>query len=137
MPTVGGAMSGYCATGRVKMAPRPPSVTAIASTQAKIGRAMKNRLSIGSLRWFVERNLDRLHRLARPHAVSALDDQLVAWLKAGVHQPFVPDGAFSRHFALLDFVVGVENERRRVPRIVARDALLRRKNAVRLDPLLN
>src|SRR6516225_8896052 len=40
--TVGGAISGYCATGRVSMAMPPPSTTTMDSTEAKIGRLMKN-----------------------------------------------------------------------------------------------
>src|SRR5947209_1747499 len=35
-------MSGYCATGSVKSAMKPPSVMTIDSTEAKIGRPMKN-----------------------------------------------------------------------------------------------
>src|SRR5712675_2445858 len=40
--TVGGAMSGYCATGSVRMAIAPPSTMTMDSTEAKIGRLMKN-----------------------------------------------------------------------------------------------
>jgi hypothetical protein len=39
--TVGGAISGYCATGRILAATSPASTTMIASTVAKIGRSMK------------------------------------------------------------------------------------------------
>src|SRR5205085_5004611 len=41
--TVGGVMSGYCATGRVNSAMLPPSTTTMDSTEAKIGRLMKKR----------------------------------------------------------------------------------------------
>src|SRR6516162_9750895 len=41
--TVGGAISGYCATGRVTRATPPPSVMNMDSTEAKIGRSMKKR----------------------------------------------------------------------------------------------
>src|SRR5262245_3247982 len=34
-------MSGYCSIGSAKNAPIPPSITMIASSQAKIGRSMK------------------------------------------------------------------------------------------------
>src|SRR3990167_8951969 len=37
----GGAISGYCATGRVKKATVPTSVIRIEMTEAKIGRSMK------------------------------------------------------------------------------------------------
>jgi hypothetical protein len=43
MLTLGGAMSGYCSTGRVKMPPMPASMMMIAITQAKMGRSMKIR----------------------------------------------------------------------------------------------
>src|SRR5262249_48516847 len=39
--TVGGAISGYCASGSVKSATEPPSTITIDSTEAKIGRLMK------------------------------------------------------------------------------------------------
>src|SRR5690606_5047674 len=38
----GGATSGYCETGIFGMANKPASVMASATTQAKIGRSMKN-----------------------------------------------------------------------------------------------
>src|SRR5262245_45767896 len=40
--TVGGVISGYCATGRVNSAMLPPRTMTIDSTEAKIGRLMKN-----------------------------------------------------------------------------------------------
>src|SRR5260370_808062 len=40
--TVGGAISGYCATGRVNRAIMPPRTTTMDRTDAKIGRSMKN-----------------------------------------------------------------------------------------------
>src|SRR6187401_989734 len=43
MLTLVGAMSGYCSIGSALNAPMPPSMTMIASTQAKIGRSMKIR----------------------------------------------------------------------------------------------
>src|ERR1700704_6082698 len=42
MTTVGGAISGYCATGSTCDAIKPASVMMIAMTAAKIGRLMKN-----------------------------------------------------------------------------------------------
>src|SRR4030042_3821094 len=38
----GGAIGGYWETGRVLIASRPPSITKMAITTAKIGRFMKN-----------------------------------------------------------------------------------------------
>src|SRR4051794_35324754 len=46
--TVGGAMSGYCATGRLTMAMPPPSTMTMDSTEAKIGRLMKNAGNTGA-----------------------------------------------------------------------------------------
>src|SRR5262245_14262576 len=40
--TVGGAMSGYCAIGSVKLATRPAMTMMIAMTPASTGRSMKN-----------------------------------------------------------------------------------------------
>src|SRR6267142_1204326 len=40
--TAGGAMLGYCATGKVKTARAPTIIRTMAITQAKIGRSMKN-----------------------------------------------------------------------------------------------
>src|SRR6267142_4714687 len=39
--TVGGTISGYCATGRIASAPKPSSVTKALSTVAKRGRSIK------------------------------------------------------------------------------------------------
>src|SRR5689334_15416037 len=44
MFTLGGAMSGYCSTGRVRIPAIPASMIAMAMTQAKTGRSMKMRL---------------------------------------------------------------------------------------------
>src|SRR5436190_127476 len=41
--TVGGVISGYCATGKFISAMAPASVTTMDSTAAKIGRSMKKR----------------------------------------------------------------------------------------------
>ena len=41
--TLGGEIEGNCASGRLKTAIPPASVIKIDSTEAKIGRSMKNR----------------------------------------------------------------------------------------------
>jgi hypothetical protein len=41
MDTDGGAMGGYCEMGSPKMARTPPSMVAMARTQANTGRLMK------------------------------------------------------------------------------------------------
>ena len=43
---MGGAISGYCAIGSVNRATLPPSTMTMDSTEAKIGRLMKNRENI-------------------------------------------------------------------------------------------
>src|SRR5437763_917249 len=45
--TVGGVISGYCATGNVQTATPPASVMTMDSTEAKIGRSMKKRENMG------------------------------------------------------------------------------------------
>ncbi|WP_448206766.1 TetR/AcrR family transcriptional regulator C-terminal domain-containing protein [Azospirillum sp. sgz302134] len=42
MDTVGGAIFGYCSTGRRRIASAPASMMTMAMTQAKTGRSMKN-----------------------------------------------------------------------------------------------
>ena len=43
MTTAGGAMAGYCETGRRRIDSAPASMMTMAMTQAKIGRSMKKR----------------------------------------------------------------------------------------------
>ena len=38
----GGAMAGYCDTGRPRIESAPASITRMPTTHAKIGRSMKN-----------------------------------------------------------------------------------------------
>jgi len=45
--TCGRAISGYCATGKVRMASAPASMITMAMTHAKMGLSMKKRESIG------------------------------------------------------------------------------------------
>src|ERR1700733_12669089 len=109
METAGGAMLGYWATGSRRIEMAPASMTMTASTQAKIGRSMKNldlelpsacrRLCDGR----VVRSLrDRLGPAvgcegdllggdfgARPNHLQPFDDQSVALLQPVGHQPFV------------------------------------------------
>jgi len=51
--TVGGVMSGYCATGSDFMVSRPANTISIASTVANIGRSIKNFENIGPTFYFV------------------------------------------------------------------------------------
>src|SRR5258705_6531087 len=45
--TTGGAISGYCAIGRLRIADRPASTRNTEITAAKIGRSMKKRENMG------------------------------------------------------------------------------------------
>src|SRR5579872_2860307 len=47
--TVGGVISGYCAMGSVHSEMPPASVMMIDSTEAKIGRSMKNRENMNQI----------------------------------------------------------------------------------------
>ncbi len=47
MVTAGGAMVGYWAIGRTRIASMPASMMMMATTAAKIGRSMKKRDNIG------------------------------------------------------------------------------------------
>src|SRR5438105_7495599 len=100
--TTGGAMSGYCAIGRLRIAARPASTIKIDSTAAKIGRSMKKRENMGRLflrLWFLRlgrRLAGRIgigvgdaHRRARPQAHQSLGDHAIAGLHALVDHPGV------------------------------------------------
>ena len=54
MVICGGAIGGYCETGRVLIASRPASMIMMAITQAKIGRLMKN-FGMAGLLYFLGR----------------------------------------------------------------------------------
>src|SRR5262245_5179010 len=79
--TVGGVISGYWATGRLKTATPPASVTRMDSTEAKIGRSMKKRVKAPMLASHLCkcRYSNRPSLLARPdlghgpHGVPGLD----------------------------------------------------------------
>src|SRR4029079_11030325 len=82
MTTVGGALSGYCATGSTCDAINPASVMMIAMTPAKIGRLMKNCENNVASRYFL------------PGAGGAFG---AAWVAAGgASVTATPGGSFSR-----------------------------------------
>src|SRR5438067_5793347 len=100
--TTGGAISGYCAIGRLLIAARPASTMKIERTAAKIGRSMKKRESMLFLRrWLggglaarLRRRLSacfrNAHRRAGPETHQAIGDDAVARLHALGHHPGVP-----------------------------------------------
>src|ERR1700761_3345761 len=115
MAMAGGAMLGYCAIGSVLMANPPPSMMTIASTQAKIGRSMKNsdtRGALGFLRGRAGRlaelfgsRLVRMHDRAGTHALNPDDDDLLARRDAVGDQPLIADGSVGLDHADGGFVV--------------------------------
>src|SRR5687768_7634760 len=79
MSTVGGAISGYCATGSSCAASSPASTMTMAMTPAKTGRWMKKRDTLSRLL--------HLHRGARAQAGEVVEDHHVARLQALEHHP--------------------------------------------------
>src|SRR5271154_4824559 len=85
---VGGAISGYCATGKVSRATAPIIVMKIDRTAAKIGRSMKKceilmgLCSAGGCRGF-DLTGSRRDLAARPRAHQTIDHDLVRGLDSG------------------------------------------------------
>src|SRR5580704_19021746 len=102
MAIAGGAMLGYCAIGRVRIASPPPSMMTMARTHANIGRSMKKsdtRLLLrllrrtGSRRFeLVGRHFMRVYHAAGAHRLDADDDDLIARRHARAHQPLIAYG---------------------------------------------
>src|SRR6266853_1873907 len=94
--TVGGAISGYCATGNTWKATSPASVMMIAMTDAKIGRSMKNRdmaalLCGRSRRGLGFRRSLRTHHGARPNLEQVVEYDPVAGVESGEDHPIAAD----------------------------------------------
>src|ERR1700674_1668692 len=98
MLMVGGAMAGYCDTGREKIDSPPASITMMPTTQAKMGRSMKN-WATGAPRALHDRLPSWLlgaasrhgaHLCSRPDLLPALDDHLIAGLEAACNEPGGP-----------------------------------------------
>src|SRR3954471_9003614 len=91
--TTGGAMSGYCAMGNVRIAARPASAMKMDRTAAKIGRSMKKRENMLFLRrgfrFFFCLCFGNLHRGTRPDAHHAIGDHALAALQARGDDPGV------------------------------------------------
>src|SRR5215468_8477084 len=104
--TTGGAISGYCAIGSVRIAASPASTKNSAITAAKIGRSMKKREIMGSLlalrlglgRCLVGRGGGGARRARRgsernrcvgPQLGDTVDDDLIAGLESGLDDPQV------------------------------------------------
>src|ERR1700682_2634834 len=126
MTTVGGAISGYCATGRTCEAINPASVIMIAMTPAKIGRLMKNSendiaatLLVVGLDGRARRCRRRRggcgrrrlgHRRARLHLEQVVDHDSVAGIEAGENRPVLSDPVSRRDRSRLHLPVGTNDE---------------------------
>src|SRR6266404_197121 len=115
----------------------------MASTQAKIGRSMKKltmapglllsrrRRRLGDLmgalrhrrRWPV---LLRLHLAARLRQLHAVDDEAVAGLESGSHDPLIANGQISLQGPKLNHIVFAHDQSGWVAFLIVADALLRR-----------
>src|SRR3569832_2268889 len=148
MFTLGGATSGYCATGSTMIEATPASMITIVITHAKTGRFAKNLASMVLVfrwRWSCRararararfRFFRRMHGHARTDLVRTLDDQLVAGLEAALDQPVIADRAIRDEHARLDLAVGADDHRGRVALRIARHALLRREDRILCDRLV-
>src|SRR6185295_2702858 len=98
--TVGGAISGYCATGSENAAMVPASVMMIASTIAKTGRSMKKREKLP---------IRGLHRSARAYLHQVVDDHLLAFLQAAGDDHVGAHPAAGLHGAHRGLAVGADD----------------------------
>src|SRR3977135_3814119 len=117
--TVGGAISGYCATGNTWKATRPASVTMIAMTDAKIGRSMKNRDTAALLCGRSRRGLGCRRSWRTPHGArtnleQVVENDPVAGIEAAENHPIRADPAadLDRTGRCLVFLVEREHEKR-------------------------
>src|SRR5271170_2306747 len=119
MMTVGGAISGYWATGSTCAAMRPASVMMIEMTPAKIGRLMKNSENDIAATLFRDRRragfgcrrLRRLdHRGAGLDLQKIVDDDPVSGLEPGHDGPIRVDPVAGLHRPRLRLALGIEYE---------------------------
>src|SRR6185312_12755727 len=153
----GGAMSGYCETGRRVIDTMPNSMMISATTQAKMGRSMKKRdrdirASCGIPALACDRGSATRASTARAaagagiggralrhglHRLQARDDQPIPGGQTLVHQPAIAHGARHVDLALFYLAVGVDHERRGVAARVVLNALLRGEHAMRQHALID
>src|SRR5690606_29532004 len=129
MVTRGGAISGYCSSGSVKIDSAPANMMTMAMTHAKMGRLIKNcamncdlqfllggsnstqcsRSCLGIDR-FLRGALTQVHLLgmdlvARLDALKTVHHHALTGLQAAVEQPVHPDGAAQLYSALFHRVI--------------------------------
>src|SRR6266568_923788 len=118
MLMVGGAMAGYCDTGRERIDSAPASITMMPTTQAKMGRSMKN--------WAT----------GAPRALRArLPGRLLAGLETARDEPGVPHRTIGDELAALHLLLAVHDERRGQPLLVAGHTRLRDEQRLRVHAL--
>src|SRR5580658_4077037 len=115
--TVGGTISGYSLMGSPGIDRRPATVRRIASTEAKIGRSMKNEeIFMAALRHALRRRVAahghplRRHGEAGVHALRTVHDDDIARLQALAHDAQTVDHSSELDLAIFDFVIGSEQE---------------------------
>src|SRR5579862_2802172 len=119
---VGGATSGYCATGSARIDAIPASMITIEITHAKTGRLAKNLASMSvprgrsgrRRRRLADRGLVGMHGHARTDLVEAFDDQLVARGEPALDEPVIADRAGRDERAELDLAIRPDDHRARV-----------------------
>src|SRR3569833_145801 len=148
MFTLGGATSGYCATGSTMIEATPASMITIVITLAKTGRFAKNLSSMVLVfrwRWSCRARARARARFrffrrppgpARPAPARPPADQLVSGLEAAHDKPEIADRAIRDEHARLDLTVGADDHRGRVALRIARHALLRREDRILRDRLV-
>src|SRR5690554_3845657 len=100
MATAGGDTLGYWLTGNDSRASTPASMVAIASTQAKMGRLIKNLdivfspLCLVKVRRLCQRSFHHFDLRSRADLLAALDDHTIARIQALCDHPLVLHHAF-------------------------------------------
>src|SRR5918995_6363426 len=112
--TVGGAMSGYCATGSVALATKPAITMTIAMTPASTGRSMKNfeNMSVarrGGLSLRLRGLGLRDDRDARIQLHQVVEDDGVASVQAFADDPVLPHPVTDFDRTLCSFTVRADN----------------------------
>src|SRR3984893_4253203 len=89
--TTGGAISGYCATGSLIIAPTPAITITVDKTTAKIGRWMQNREIIYSLLFclWLNSGFDDFERRAGLDLNTSVHDYRISGMEPFVNKPFV------------------------------------------------
>ena len=144
--TVGGAIFGYCATGRLNKAMTPTNTVTIAITDAKIGRSMKN-LGIPPIRILsatirvphcrspVAKPLGsdlRLNCLTGMEKLQSFSNHAILRLQAFEDCELAVVDLSDRDFAVFDFIVAVDHIGKSLPLINSDRAFRHEESLMRL-----